>query len=424
MAQPLPTMSSEKSLEILNPAPVIAQFEQIENQSIKRILKAVRQHLGTEIAFVSRFAENHEKELVHIDTDLDLPMGEGFRDSRDDSFCWHIYEGRLPELIQDPADFPFAKTLPITDLLPVGCHLNVPLKLSDGTVYGSFCCLSRKPDRSMGERDLGVLRAFAALATEQIERTLETSERTGLLTKSIERVISRNSLQIVQQPIVDIQTGKPVGAECLARFPDAGQRGPDQWFAEASEIGLGVELEMVAVNSALTTATHMPSDMYLSINASPETVLSGAVEKALRRHRGAKIVVELTEHQQVDDFAALKAALDRLKTYASIAIDDVGAGYAGMRHLVDLQPDLLKLDISLTRDIHRDVARQALTTAMVHFAKTLGCKLVAEGIEYEGERAMLAKLGVDFGQGYLFAKPMPVIANMHYMLGQKVAPDR
>lgn len=406
----------------ISPAPAIAHYSRIENSSIDRILQATRKHLGTEIAFVSRYVENHEKELTHVDSDLDLPMGPGYRDSREDSYCWHIYEGRLPQLIQDPADHPMTQSMEITRILPVGCHLNVPLKLSDGTVYGSFCCLSRQPDRSMGERDLDVLKAFAALAVEQIEGALEEDERRSILERSISELITSNAMQILHQPIVDLNSGKPTGAECLARFPDAQKRGPDKWFNEASEVGLGVDLEMLAVRAALLTQQYAAPHTYLSINASPETVMSGKVAEALAQggiaQDGRKLVVELTEHQKVDDFRALKTAIDGIRPYADIAIDDVGAGYAGLRHLVDLEPDLLKLDMSLTRDIHKDVARQALTAAMVHFANEIGSRLVAEGIECEEERATLAGLGVDYGQGYFFAKPMPVIASTQYILGE------
>ncbi len=405
------------AVEPISPAPAIAKFEQIDDASIGRILKAVRQHLGTEIAFVSRYVENHEKELTHVDSDLDLPMGPGFRDSREDSYCWHIAEGRLPQLIHDPADHPFTQTIGITEFLPVGCHLNVPLKLSDGTIYGSFCCLSRQPDRSMTERDLDVLKAFSALAVEQIERTLETDEKLDATRKAVRAVIENNGLQILQQPIVAIGDGKPVGVECLARFPDAEKRGPDKWFEDAAEVNLGLELELLAIDRGLETMSHHPKGAYLSVNASPETVLSGALEERLSKIEGRQIVIELTEHHQVDDFSALKESLDRLRPYARIAIDDVGAGYSGLRHLVDLQPDLLKLDMSLTRDIHTDVARQALTGAMVHFASEIGAKLVAEGIECEEERKKLAELGVEYAQGYFFARPMPTIAAAQFTMG-------
>lgn len=392
-------------------------MEPLQNASIDRILHAVREHLGAEIAFVSRYVEGDQKELTHVSSDLTLPMGPGFRDSREDSYCWHVLEGRLPELIQDPADHPFTKTMALTEFLPVGCHLNTPLKLSDGSVYGSFCCLSRTPDRSMTQRDMGTLRAFAALAVEQIERTIGEERRCSTLGTAIGRVLDEGSLAIVYQPIVALADGSPVGVECLARFPDAQYRGPDKWFAEACEIGRGVELEMLAVRRALDTLGHVPTNFYVSINASPETILSGELEKVLDRQDGKRLVIEVTEHQRVDDFAALKAALARLKGLARIAIDDVGAGYAGLRFIVDLEPDLLKLDMSLTRDIDHDPARRALTTAMVRLAQDIGCKIVAEGIESIAERDALAEIGVEYGQGYLFAQPMPLVAAQQYLIG-------
>lgn len=389
--------------------------EPLQNGSIDRILHAVRVHLGTEIAFVSRYVENNEKELTHVDSDLDLPMGPGFRDPRENSYCWHIAEGRLPELIQDPADHPFTGTMAITEFLPVGCHLNTPLRLSDGTLYGSFCCLSRNPDRTMTQRDVDVLRAFAALAVERIEEHLEKDQRANRLDARISKLIDSSGMQIVQQPIHSIRAGKPVGVECLARFPDAMMRGPDKWFNEAAEIGRGVELELLAVQCALASVDLIPSEFYVSVNASPEAIMSGALEPILEMVGRSNIVIEVTEHQQVGDFAALRKALEPISRYARIAIDDVGSGYAGLRHLVDLSPDLLKLDMSLTRDIHEDVARRALVGAMVRFAEAIGSKLIAEGIEYAAEASVLQDLGVEYGQGYLYAKPMPIPEAVRYL---------
>ena len=115
--------------------------------------------------------------------------------------------------------------------------------------------------------------------------------------------------------------------------------------------------------------------------------------------------------------AALSRKLTRLKEKVRIAIDDVGTGYSGLRHIVDLQPDVLKMDMSLTRDIHRDPARRALTGALVQLAQDIGCKLVAEGIETVEERDAMAALGVACGQGYFFARPLPVVAAHRNMLG-------
>ncbi len=407
--------------EIQLPAPGIPHGpladELLKDEGIERILAAVRGHLGVEIAFVSRYVEGGQRELTHVATDLDLPMGPGFREPVEQSYCWHILEGRLPELIQDPADYPFTKTLGITDFLPVGCHLNVPLKLTDGSVWGSFCALGREPDRTMGERDLGVVRAFAALAAERIQSSLESKMELSRTKKRIEEMLDGSAITIFHQPIHALDTDMPVGVECLARFPNSAKRGPDAWFADAEAVGLGVELEMTAIHCALETLSSVPNGKYATINASPATILSGALDQALEGCNRDKLVIEVTEHSEVQDYALLAKKLVRLKEKARIAIDDVGTGYSGLRHIVDLRPDILKMDMSLTRDIHRDPARRALTGALVRLSRDIDCKLVAEGIETVEERNAMAELGVDYGQGYFYARPLPVVAAQQHLLG-------
>lgn len=397
--------------------------ELLHDSAIERVLAAVRGHLGLEIAFVSRYVEGGQRELTHVHTDLDLPMGPGFREPVENSYCWHILEGRLPELIQDPADHPFAKTLAITDMLPVGCHLNVPLRLTDGSVWGSFCALGREADRTLGERDLGVVRAFAGLAAERIEQSMECEMELAATRTRIDEMLDGHAITIFHQPIHALDSGEAVGVECLARFPNTKQRGPDAWFDDAEKVGLGVELEMAAVRNALETLSHVPEGKYAAVNVSPATILSGVLEKELEGIETTKLVIEVTEHQQVEDYASLSRKLERLKGKVRIAIDDVGTGYSGLRHIVDLKPDILKMDMSLTRDIDRDPARRALTGALVQLSRDIGCKLVAEGIETFEECHAMAVLGVDYGQGYFFARPLPVVAAQQHMLGQRDEDD-
>ncbi|MFB0612466.1 sensor domain-containing phosphodiesterase [Aurantiacibacter poecillastricola] len=391
--------------------------ELVNDPGIERILSAVRGHLGVEIAFVSRYVENDQRELTHVSTDLDLPMGPGFREDREDSYCWHILHGRLPELIQDPADHPLTQKLGITDFLPVGCHINTPLRLADGTVWGSFCALGRKPDRSMNPRDLEILKSFAGLACERIETSLENDISLQHARERVKAMLDGHAVTIFQQPIHDLKTGNPVGVECLARFPDLTKRGPQAWFEDAERTGLGIDLEMTAVRCALETVSQVPEGVYAAINASPSTILSGQLRAALENAQTSELVIEITEHQQVADFRILAREIAALKPFARIAIDDVGTGYAGLRHLIELQPDILKMDMVLTRHIDRDPARRAISAAMVQFAHDIDAVLVAEGIETEAERNVMQDLGVDYGQGYHFARPLPVVAAQQHLLG-------
>jgi EAL domain-containing protein (putative c-di-GMP-specific phosphodiesterase class I) len=383
---------------------------------VDAILDAVRQHLGMEIAFTSRYVGD-EREFTHLSADIPLPSAPGDREPVDQSYCWHILNGRLPELIHDAADFPFAQTLPISAALPVGAHISVPLRLGDGSVYGSFCCLSRSPDRSLTERDLATVRAFADLAAAQIAVGEDEARRRAAIVARTRAAISGGEPTIHLQPIHRLDDGLTVGAEALARFPDCRDRPPNLWFQEAFDVDLGIALELAAAERALAALPFVPEGQYLSVNVSPATLLSGALEALLKPHRRARLVIEITEHARVEDHDALRWALTPLRAHARIAIDDVGAGYAGLQTIIAFAPDILKLDMSLTRGIDGDPAKRALAVALVRFASEIGSTIVAEGIEREAEREVLLGLGVAYGQGWAFSKAMPVVSAQQRMLG-------
>ena len=385
-------------------------------EAIDRILEAVRTHLGMDIAFASRFVDGR-REFTHINSDRPAPAKPGDSEPQEETYCYKILHGQLPELIVDASEHPEAVALPITRALPVGSHLNVPLRLSDGTVYGSFCCLSHVPDRTLTDRDLLTMRAFADLAAGQIERQLGEDKEQQQQVVRITQVIEQDRIAMVYQPIHRLGDGRPVGVEALARFPDQAARTPDKWFAEAARIGLGTELELLAVRQAMRGLPFIPTELYVALNVSPSTALSPELEKIVAAAPAGRLVVEVTEHSKVADRAALAAALARLRRHARIAVDDVGAGYSGLRRILDLRPDILKLDMSLTRDVDSDPARAALARALVTFAEGIGCRIVAEGIETEAEMKALRSLGVGYGQGWHFSRPMPSVAVQQFLLG-------
>jgi len=173
-------------------------------------------------------------------------------------------------------------------------------------------------------------------------------------------------------------------------------------------VGLGRELELAAVDVALTQLPLLSSDEFLSINISPDTALAPGLHHRLVRVDASRVVLELTEHDHVDDYGKLLPELARLRSRGvRIAADDTGAGYAGLQHLLRLEPDILKLDLDLIRGIDGDPVRRALATSMVRFAADVGADLVAEGIETEAELVTLRGLGVTLGQGYHLGRPVP-----------------
>jgi diguanylate cyclase (GGDEF)-like protein len=208
----------------------------------------------------------------------------------------------------------------------------------------------------------------------------------------------------VFQPIVDLRSGRIVGYEALARFPAQDARTPDAFFNQAARCGLGPQLEAVAVAAALK-APDRPSGTYLSLNLTPSAISSSLVHANLPADL-SDVVVEVTEHELAPEDGALEAGLAELRGRgARIAIDDAGAGYAGLQQVMRVQPDLIKLDRSLVQAVDRDSARAALIEFFVVFAKRIEAAVCCEGIETPDELAALAKLGVGLGQGYLLGRP-------------------
>lgn len=391
----------------------------VQDSSIENTLAAVRAHLGVELAFVARWVEGRQVEITHVHADAGNLLHPGQRMPAEETYCFHVLRGSLPELVQDTGAIPLAAALPPTEAIPAGCYLGAPLHLDDGTAWGMFCAIGHQPDQTLSQRDLNVVRAFAGLAAERIGSLLREDEELVATRRTIESMLDGHAISVFQQPIYSLSSGKPVGIECLSRFPDLKKRGPDAWFDDAENVGLRIELEMAAVRVALETLAQVPDHIFATINASPEAIVSGALARELAAADaiGNRLVIEVTEHQKVEDFDAFREALDTIRDRVLIAIDDVGTGYAGLRHIVDLQPDLLKMDMSLTRDVDKDPVRRALTAALAGFAREIDCVLVAEGVENADEAETLKTMGVDFAQGYHFARPLPVVAAQQHLMG-------
>jgi EAL domain-containing protein (putative c-di-GMP-specific phosphodiesterase class I) len=222
----------------------------------------------------------------------------------------------------------------------------------------------------------------------------------------IDAAVAPGGMQVVFQPIVELEGGNVVGLEALARFTGPPRRSPDQWFAEAATIGRGTELELLAIERALFQLDSLPSDAFVSLNVSPTTARTAALDVLLVQFPGARIVLELTEHTKIRDYRVLRLCLDRFRERGvRIAVDDAGAGYAGLQHILSLQPDVIKLDIGLTRNVDVDPARRALSSCLVRFANEIGAEVVAEGIETWAELDTLRALGIRWGQGFYLGRP-------------------
>lgn len=375
-------------------------------QIIDSALRAIRQHLDMPVAYLSQFVNGR---VVY--RNVDAPGFEHLiraGDSRpiDEGYCSLIISGRLPQMIPDTSENTLAASLPITRTLPIGAHIAIPIHLEDGTVYGMFACLSPKPNPSLNSRDLETMRLFANLATQQIHSDHRSERLMKEKRVRIESVLEEKAFEIAYQPIVDLGDMQPKGFEALSRFSAEPYRTPDVWFAEAAEVGLAAELELAAIRHAVRALNVLPADQYVSVNASPQTVINPAFAPSFAGLPLSRIVLEITEHAIIEDYDLFTKCLAPLrKRGLRIAVDDAGAGHSSLRHIIQLSPDFVKIDISLTRNVDADLARRALISALLHYTRETSAQIVAEGIETEAELRTLKLLGVRRGQGYFLGRP-------------------
>jgi DNA-binding NarL/FixJ family response regulator/EAL domain-containing protein (putative c-di-GMP-specific phosphodiesterase class I) len=242
----------------------------------------------------------------------------------------------------------------------------------------------------------------------QMARTEDQDERDAEKLGRVRAVLDEDAFEMAYQPIISVADERVVGVEALARFDTEPRRSPDVWFGDAVAVGLGTELDMAAAEKALRILPDLPADVDLFLNVRPESIFSDRFAELMGGIRGESVVLELTEHAPVRDYDGLRAMVGALRdTGFRVAVDDVGAGYASLRHLLNLRPDVLKIDISLCRFIEADRARQVLAGALALLGRELGATVVAEGIETSAEFEAVRDLGVDNVQGYYLGRPGP-----------------
>ncbi|MHB0928905.1 MAG: EAL domain-containing protein [Candidatus Nanopelagicales bacterium] len=279
-----------------------------------------------------------------------------------------------------------------------------PVRVGDALVAVIGVCNRDATPASSLVSVMPALGAFSSTLAVQVGPAIERRMARKQEVLAVSNLIAEHDFQTVFQPICDLLTGTPVGYEALTRFPSAA---PDVMFAQAAALGVGLDLEVATVNAALEAARALPDGRYLSLNASPDLIASRFLHARLAGVP-RELVVELTEHDAVNRYGDLRALLDDLRPLARIAVDDTGSGYSSLQHLVELAPDVIKVDIALVRDIDSNPARQAMVNAVTAFAQRIGASVVAEGIETAVQREALLALGLSFGQGFLLGRPEPI----------------
>jgi EAL domain-containing protein (putative c-di-GMP-specific phosphodiesterase class I) len=378
---------------------------------LARVTALAHQHLGLDVVYVAELAGERliYRAVAGDAASFGITLGDGPR--AESTYCQRLLDGTLPGVISDARGDARVADLPATREADIGAYLGVPLTLADGTVYGTFCCLSHDPDPSLSERDLRFMALLADLIVEDVDRSRTQARRR----EAIQGLIDRDDVLTACQPIIDLNDGRCLGVETLARFPEPFTR-PDLAFAGAHAVGLGFELERLAAYKAAQLLPRLDAQQFLTINVSPQVL------RVLARRASVmpdlplgRMVAEITEHAVVDSYNQLRNDLAPLRERGlRIAIDDAGAGYASLHHVVELKPDFIKVDLSLVDGVADDHARRVAVSAFVLLALDLNARVVAEGVEALADLSALCDLGVDAAQGYLLARPSTDLGDLRH----------
>jgi EAL domain-containing protein (putative c-di-GMP-specific phosphodiesterase class I) len=375
-----------------------------------RLLWLARAHLGMEVAWLSTFRAGRQVIVAADGALVEMNVAVGAGTDLGDAFCTQVLAGRLAQVVTDARRHPIARELGATQQLNIGSYVGAPWREPDGTIGGMLCCLSRIPDPSLDEHAARYLGMLADLVSDHLGSPAARAYRRAFRAeKQIRAVLDAGTIRTVFQPVVRLADGGIRAYEALSRFDHPLSARPERAFAMAAGSGLGAELELMAAGGALAHLDLAPDDGWLGINLSADTVLHPAASSLLMRHAGRqRILLEITEHTPVSDYERLTACLRPLRAAGIlIGVDDAGAGFASLSHILNLRPDVIKLDIALVRGIDQDPVRRALARSLVGFSAEIGALLIAEGVESTGERSALGALGITYGQGFLWGKPGP-----------------
>ncbi|GAA0922411.1 hypothetical protein GCM10009557_91740 [Virgisporangium ochraceum] len=372
-------------------------------EQVAELLVTAKRSLGLSVAFLSRL-DGTTQHLEVVESSVPLLFREGVMRPQATSLCQAILDGKLPSVIPNLRDFPEAMKLPAAKMPRIRSFVSVPVKLSDGTLYGTFCAAGLTSDKGLTRRDRALMEVLARAASVVIEPDVRDNAERSEIEGRLSEVVADGGPTVVFQPIVDLVSGVRVGAEALSRFPTDWGKAPDVCFAEAHRVGRGHHLEVLALRGAADVLSRV--DGYVAMNVSPATLLTDDCRALLADLPLDRVLLELSEHDPVEDYDELQAVLDPFRGAGlRLAIDDVGAGFSSLRHVVLTAPDVIKLDRSIVAGVHGDAVLRTLVGALVTFAHGCGSKVVAEGIETADDASALSAIGVDYGQGWLYGRP-------------------
>jgi len=369
---------------------------------LDRVVEFAHRHLSLDVAYLAELRDGMQlyRAVAGDAASFNIGLSDGLPAVA--TYDQRMVAGRIPNVICDTSADDRVADLLLTRYARIGAYVGVPIRLSDGTLYGTLSCASHDPDPKLDQRAVRLLSLLAEMIVDDVEDQRRREDLRGEITDLIQTA----NFDVAYQPIFELDSDRCVGLEALARFPEP-FGGPLQTFGAAHEVGLGVELEHALMRRACNVLPRLAAGQFLALNSSPDALLELA--RSAGHGEGLpwpNIVVEVTEHSAIEAYAALQEELTPLRRRGlRIAVDDAGAGYASLRHVLELRPDFIKLDRWLIDGVADDSGRRAAVSAFVALARELGSTVIGEGVERSADLSALRDLGLDAAQGYLLGGP-------------------
>jgi EAL domain-containing protein (putative c-di-GMP-specific phosphodiesterase class I) len=367
---------------------------------LSRIMELALHHLDMDFVFAAEFVGDRLicRALGGDGDSFGITIGDGVPLAT--AYSPRMVRGEVPNAVPDARAEGLLSGTAGTANVGIGAYIGVPLFWSEKTVFGSFCCLSRHA-HELGERDVRFMQMLADVVVVE----LKTRQAHARESERIAELVRSAAVEIALQPIFDVHDGRCLGMEALARFP-AAYGSVEDVFDSATSVGLGLPLERLALISAVAKLPLLLPEQYLSVNLTPQVALQLAETAEQRPELLRRLVLEITEREAIGSYADIRRALQPSRDLGlRLAIDDAGAGYASLKHVVELEPDFIKIDRSLVHGASSDRARRSVISAFVLLAVDLNASVVAEGVEEPSDFETIKDLGIDAAQGYLLARP-------------------
>lgn len=385
-----------------------------------RVVAMARRHLAVDAVYIAELRDGRRQYRVACGdaASFNILVNGGW--ANEPTYTLRLVNREIPNMIVDVPNDTRVADLPMTLDAAIGSFIGVPLQFSDGTTYGAICGLSHGPVPHLDGRDV----RFLAMLAESIVADLDVQREQDQLRSQIVKLIETEDLRIAFQPIFDLRSDQCLGMEALARFREPFTR-PDLTFAAAERFRLNIELERLAVSKAWDVLPLLGVDQFLAVNVTPVALVELAHQANVHDEVALdQIVVEVTEHAAVESYAMLHRELRPLrKRGLRLAVDDAGAGYASLRHVLELRPDFIKVDRSLIHGIASDHARRVAASAFLSLALDLGSTVIAEGVERPSDLETARDLGIHAAQGFLLGKPTSSRARLSRWVASPAPPN-